>query len=130
MSFGKVACKVMDIKQSPNLENDLHSSRMICDKMYHPDFATDVYRALCNNTWIKPPDDNLDYMAEIMRGGMFKWHCSWRYAGGIVAHIRNTYYNAKEDYMDYYCQGREGEVTSQVREAFADIGWIISPDNR
>jgi len=59
------------------------------------------------------------------------WSCSWRYAGGIVADIRE-----EGDYMDWYCSGirdsdspdngfvPESCVTDEIREDFFKLGWI------
>jgi hypothetical protein len=47
------------------------------------------------------------------------YSCSWRYAGGLVADLREQ----GEDYLDFYCSGGEGRVASDVREALAKLGW-------
>ena len=73
-------------------------------------FATDVYRALCNMRWR-------------MKWTPFKYSCSQRYAGGLIADIREQ----GEDYIDFYCSGNEGKVTEKVREIFNELGWIPSP---
>ena len=68
------------------------------------------------------------------------WSCSWRYAGGIVADMRE-----EGDYIDWYCSGIQGEpdadwvdlghvpegtVTDQIREDLFRLGWIPKePDN-
>ena len=91
-----------------SLEKDLEQLR---DKLADKKYAQAVYAALCNNEFIK--EDKL-------------WSCTWRYAGGIVARLRGL----NEDYMHYYCSGIlddevviEGEITDEVREDFADLGW-------
>lgn len=73
-------------------------------------FATDVYRALCNMRWR-------------MKWTPFKYSCSWRYAGGLIADIREQ----GEDYIDFYCSGKEGIVTDKVKNIFNQLGWIPSP---
>ena len=55
------------------------------------------------------------------------WSCSWRYSGGIIADIRNTHYNTKEDYMNFYCSAEEGVVTDTVKECFERMGWEKYP---
>ena len=60
-----------------------------------------------------------------------EWSCSWRYAGGIVADIRNI----EEDYLDFYCSGigsnhedyvGESFVTDEIREDLLKLGWTIT----
>ena len=70
------------------------------------DFATDIYRALCNMQW---KDIDGDYI----------YGCTWRYAGGLVAEIRDK----GEDYLEFYCSGAEGSVTKEIEEIFNNLGW-------
>lgn len=72
------------------------------------DFATDVYAALCNMRW---------------KRGKEIYSCSWRYAGGLVAEIRD----GGESYMDFYCSGNEGTVTEEVKTIFGKLGWEPYP---
>ena len=74
------------------------------------DFAIDVYRALCNMRWR-------------MKWTPFKYSCSWRYAGGLIARIREK----GENYIHFYCSGKEGIVKPNVKEIFYNLGWIPSP---
>ena len=58
------------------------------------------------------------------------WSCSWRYAGGIIADMRQ-----EGDYIDWYCSGirdsytggyvSESVVTDEIREDLKRLGWII-----
>jgi len=68
------------------------------------EFATELYAALCNMMWVK---------------NGITWMCSWRYAGGLVADIRNK----GEDYMHFYCSGGEGTVSDRIREHLKKLGW-------
>ena len=71
-------------------------------------YAYDLYGALCNNRFFKNGE---------------QWTCSWRFAGGIVADIRNQ----NEDYIDFYCYGNEGQVTEEIRNDMLNLGWEIKP---
>jgi hypothetical protein len=66
--------------------------------------AGQVYSALCNVNWTH-------------EGGT-RYSCSWRYAGGLVAEIRGV----GEDYLDFYCGGREGHVSDLVSAAMHERG--------
>jgi len=78
--------------------------------------AQEVYAALCNNDWQSLDDPDMRY------------GCSWRYAGGLVAEIRDQ----GEDYLEFYCTGivksdhdvGEGFISDRVRTLFLSIGWI------
>ena len=89
-------------------EKDL--ARLVPKLKKDEEFATDVYRALCNMRWRS-------------KWTPFKYSCSWRYAGGLVADLRDQ----GEDYIDFYCSGNEGNVTEEVRKIFNQLGWIPSP---
>jgi hypothetical protein len=120
--------------QKNNLEWDLRTTQWIVDKVcQNPVYAQHLYAALCNMQWVKDSKT---------------WHCSWRYAGGIVAHM-----NGKGDYIDYYCSGindmerptleywisltpeqeqywsqsldyvGEGCVTNEIKQDLALLGW-------
>lgn len=78
------------------------------DKMEDYNYATNVYNALCNVQWQHVETEEI-------------FHCSWRYAGGIVA--QNRRYG--EDYMDFYASGNEGVLTKEIVQDFAKLGWIV-----
>ena len=76
-----------------NLEYDLRSTEWILEKVRSSvSYAQNLYAALCNNDFQK-----LDVMPILT--DKF-WSCSWRYAGGIVADMRQ-----QGDYIDWYCSG-------------------------
>jgi hypothetical protein len=82
---------------------------------------------LCNQDWQK------NEVWPLLKGETYS--CSWRYAGGIVADMRE-----QGDYIDWYCSGirgeqgieyeppltfvSEGTVTEEIREDFFKLGWI------
>lgn len=114
--------------QEHNLEWDLRSTQWICDSAKSTKtYAQNLYAALCNNDFQKnevwPRLENKT------------WGCSWRHAGGIVAHMRE-----EGDYIDWYCSGIQGEpdndwvdlghvpegtVTDQIREDLFRLGWLV-----
>ena len=74
-------------------------------------FAHDLYGALCNMRWRRRDADTEPVSM------------SWRYAGGVVAHLACK----GGCYLDYYCSGNEGMVSANVRDAFDALGWIPDP---
>ena len=124
-----------------NLEYDLRSTKWICDKAKaREEYAQNIYAALCNQDWQR------NEVWPLLKGQTYS--CSWRYAGGIVADMRE-----EGDYIDWYCSGikgnnteedlkdltpeqrqrydwmnkqfvSEGHVTDEVREDFFKLGWI------
>ena len=82
-----------------NLEYDLLTTEWILEKVRGDEvYAQHIYAALCNTEWQK---------AEpwlILKDQ--RWSCSWRYAGGIVADMRE-----EGDYIDWYCSGMKNQET-------------------
>jgi len=125
--------KLSDPKwQKDNLEYDLRSNKWICDKTKSTKtYAQNLYAALCNQEWQR--NDVWPLLKDQ------RWSCSWRYAGGIVAHMRE-----EGDYIDWYCSGIQGEpdadwvdlghvpegtVTDQIREDLFKLGWLPAAHN-
>lgn len=94
----------MDRSDQRDLELDL---RALAERARVDAFADELYCSLCNVDWVH--DDGA------------KWSCTWRYAGGVVADLRNV----GEDYIDFYCSpsGAEGTISDRVAEAMRDLGW-------
>jgi hypothetical protein len=128
-----------------NLEYDLRSTEWICTKAKaREEYAQNIYAALCNQDWQR------NAVWPLLKGQTYS--CSWRYAGGIVADMRE-----QGDYMDWYCSGirggaarddaeltdeqrariewydkhfvGEGHVTDEIREDFFKLGWIPVDNN-
>jgi hypothetical protein len=79
--------------QKNNMEYDLRTSETILDKVRASEtYAQNLYAAMCNVEW-----QSRDLWQEL-KGET--WGCSWRYAGGIIADMRE-----KGDYIDWYCSG-------------------------
>ena len=92
-----------------NFEEDIIKS--IGDKIKEDkNFAVNVYCALCNIQWKKIGTDEI-------------YNCSWRYAGGLIANIRNK----EESYLHFYCSGNEGIVIEKINKIFNRLGWIQHP---
>lgn len=122
--------------QENNMEYDLRSAKWICDKAKaSEDYAQNLYAAMCNNYFQK-----LDTWPILTDQ---RWSCSWRYAGGIVADMRE-----QGDYINWYCSGirggydlgggeiedphpnwvNESVVTDEIREDLIRLGWIVIED--
>jgi hypothetical protein len=98
-----------------NLEYDLRTTDWILAKAKASEaYAQNLYAAMCNTEF-----QRLDVMP-ILKDE--KWSCSWRYAGGIIADMRE-----EGDYIDWYCSGiknyiLEEEETKDLTEA--QLRWI------
>jgi len=76
-----------------NMEYDLLTTDWILEKTRESKvYAQNLYAAMCNNDFTKRE------MWPILKEE--KWSCSWRYAGGIIADMRQ-----EGDYIDWYCSG-------------------------
>lgn len=122
-----------------NLESELMSCEWIVEKVKTDEaYAQNLYAALCNNLFVK------NEVIPILKEDY--WHCSWRYAGGIIADIRQS-----GDYLDWYCSGiigatydnvadealfrkkqyvSEGQVTEEIKNDLLKLGWIINEDSK
>ena len=111
-----------------NLEYDLLTTDWILAKARADEsYAQNLYAAFCNNEFQK-----LDVMAILKNQ---TWGCSWRYAGGIIADMRE-----EGDYIDWYCSGirhqdgteqdkyvAEGCITDEIRRDLQRLGWTVAP---
>ena len=124
--------------QKNNMEYDLLTTDWILAKVRAKEsYAQNMYAAMCNNDFIKlevvpilRQDPDRDY-----------WSASWRYAGGIVADMRQ-----QGDYIDWYCSGignnesgygldhrpangyvPEGCITDEIRNDLQRLGWAVAP---
>jgi hypothetical protein len=122
--------------QKENLEYDLRTTEWILDKVRASEsYAQNLYAALCNRDFMK-----LDVIP-ILKDQL--WHCSWRYAGGIVADMKG-----EGDYIDYYCSGigshesgyglsgkrgngyvSEGTVTQEIEADLLKLDWRVMPED-
>jgi hypothetical protein len=115
-----------------DLKEELFNSEIIRNKICNECYAQNLYASLCNVGWRKQE------MISMLEG--FEWSITWRGAGALVADLRNSVLNTKENYMDWYCSGiksiepsenisgfvSEGEVTSEIQKDLNDIGWAVN----
>jgi len=82
--------------------------KLFSEKVKDKDFAKKLYDCLCNTIWYNKITNDI-------------YSCSWRYAGGFVAGLRNE----GEDYLDFYCQGfsHEGDYHSEIYEELSKLGF-------
>ena len=73
-------------------------------------FTRLLYAALCNTEWRHPATGEM-------------WSCSWRSAGGVVAHVRG-----EGSDLDRYCSGGEGLVDEGVLAEIEALGWELVAD--
>lgn len=111
-----------------NLEYDLRTTDWILEKARASKvYAQNLYAAMCNRSFQKKD------VLPILKNDT--WGCSWRYAGGIIAHMRQ-----EGDYIDWYCSGinggafegvypngyvQESVVTDEIRQDLNQLGWIV-----
>lgn len=126
-----------------NLEYDLRTNDYIAEKCKNNSYAQNLYAALCNNTFMR--NDVVPILLDKT------WNCSWRYAGGIIASIRQS-----GDYIDWYCSGikqdeksiseddiskfssderqlyldqknyvLEGVITDEIKQDLLNLGWLV-----
>jgi hypothetical protein len=115
-----------------DLKEDIFNNEIIRNNVRSECYAQNLYAALCNIGWRKQD------MLSMLEG--FEWGTSWRGAGHLVADLRNSAWDTKENYMDWYCSGirsddpdknitgfvREGEVTLEIQKDLADLGWVVN----
>jgi len=121
-----------------NMEYDLRTTDWILAKVRASDsYAQNLYAAMCNMQW-----QSREFWQEL-KGET--WSCSWRYAGGIIADMRQ-----EGDYIDWYCSGMggladydtdpvewaertkyvpEGTVTEEIELDLNKLGWRPVPYN-
>jgi hypothetical protein len=130
-----------------NLEYDLRTNPEILEKAKDNIYAQHIYAALCNNEFQR--NDVIPILTDKV------WSCSWRYAGGIVADMRQ-----EGDYIDWYCSGSnrhaddisdhvfnemtedeklryletrayvaESVVTDEIKQDLFKLGWLVVENN-
>lgn len=109
----------------PNLEEDVNDADWFCEKVRSSDaYAQNFYAAMCDNEFQR------NEVWPILKNQT--WECTWRYAGAVVANIRD-----EGDYIDWYCSGvrqdpdrpnlgfvSEGYITPEIQQDLLRLGWI------
>jgi hypothetical protein len=135
-------------RRKDNLEYDLLTTEWILEKVRSSRvYAQNLYAAMCNRDFLRLE------VIPILKDQL--WSCSWRYAGGIIADMRQ-----EGDYIDWYCSGMhawddvspeefenleedakiayietkkfvgEGYVTDEIREDLIKLGWKVIDDGK
>lgn len=92
-----------------NLEYDLRSTDWILEKVRKSNaYAQNLYAAMCNNDFQKN-----EFMPRLAGK---TWSCSWRYAGGIIADMKQ-----EGDYIDWYCSGIKNDSPVLLDEQFYEL---------
>ena len=119
-------------RRENNMEWDLLNTDWLIAKVRTSDaYAQNLYAAMCNRDFIR------NEVWQQLQGEP-RWHCSWRYAGGIIADLRE-----QGDYIDWYCSGirhedgsehdhsvSEGTVTDEIRDDLLKLGWVVIDDDQ
>ena len=124
-------------RRKNNMEYDLLTTPWILEKVRSSDsYAQNLYAAMCNMQFVRKE------MFPFLRQDPDKdlWSASWRYAGGIIADMRQ-----EGDYIDWYCSGirdvshdeeenkvwdglsyvAESVVTEEIENDLYKLGWIV-----
>jgi hypothetical protein len=126
-----------------NMEYDLLTTDWILEKVrVSESYAQNLYAAMCNMRFVRK--ELFPYLRQDPDKDL--WSASWRYAGGIVADMRQ-----EGDYIDWYCSGMgglnrefdgdetneqwqartgyvpEGLVTKEIEADLLTLGWIPVP---
>jgi hypothetical protein len=145
-NFDRLAREEDPAWQQNNMEYDMRTSDFMLTKVRESDaYAQHLYAAMCNRSFQK------NEVWPTLKNQT--WSCSWRYAGGIIADMRE-----EGDYMDWYCSGisgkplseeefanltqdqqvlykesqayvGEGVVTDEIRADLFNLGWIVLDDD-
>ncbi len=126
-----------------NMEYDLLTTDWILEKVRtRESYAQNLYAAMCNMQFVRK--ELVPYLRQDPNKDL--WSASWRYAGGIIADMRQ-----EGDYIDWYCSGiaggdepgvyneaydlkrksyvPEGTVTEEIETDLFKLGWIPVPWN-
>jgi hypothetical protein len=103
-------------------------------------FCAELWTAFSNVDWYKKFDPLLtdtEQVMDVLANDIDnrRWGASFRGMGGVIADLRNEYYDANEDYMDWYCSNLHydskpyGFASKSVLTALNAIGWYPIKDH-
>lgn len=126
-----------------SMEYDLLTTDWILEKVRAKDsYAQNLYAAMCNMQFVRK--ELFPYLRQDPDKDLVSY--SWRYAGGIIADMRQ-----EGDYIDWYCSGMgglnqeydaketneqwqkrtgyvpEGVITEEIEADLLKLGWIPVP---
>lgn len=97
-----------------NLEKSLRTDPEYLSLLKNEVFACAAYQSFCNEVYINEHRE--------------RFSCSWRYAGGLIAELRDE----GEDYIDYYMDFVKGELFDQteqhkntIQQIYNRLGWRL-----
>lgn len=116
-----------------DLEDDMNVSLAFREAMTDDFVARQIFTALATNVWFKlrtVAKDIEEQTIEVLSADYTDrgrtWSCSTRYAGEVIANLRNSVNGTYEDYMDWYVSSM-AEVEPHNIQMFRDIGWVVFP---
>lgn len=126
-----------------SMEYDLLTTDWILEKVRAKEsYAQNLYAAMCNMQFVRK--DMFPYLRQDPDKDLCSY--SWRYAGGIIADMRQ-----EGDYIDWYCSGMgglnqefdaketneqwqqrtgyvpEGVITEEIEADLLKLGWVPVP---
>jgi hypothetical protein len=122
--------------QPINFEQDVKRYPDFIKLLEDGNFCAELWTAFANVEWYKKFDPLLsdaDQIIDVLTDDdeNRRWGASFRGMGGVIANIRNDYYNANEDYMSWYCSNDTkpcGYVSETIATALNAIGWYPVKD--
>jgi len=123
--------------QPINFEQDIKRYPDFIKLMENKDFCAELWTAFANVDWYKkfdPLQSSADQVKDVLidDNENRRWGASFRGMGAVIAGIRNEYYNANEDYMDWYCCNHTteyGYVSEPLATVLNAIGWYPVKDH-
>lgn len=124
-----------------DLVSDIRNSPEFIEMLADDNFCAELWTAFANVDWYKYRFDHLtdeDQIQVLLSSTPEErsWGASFRGMGGVIATLRNEFYNKGEDYMNWYCSnyrvGDEltsgfsmpyGYVSERVCELLDRLGW-------
>jgi hypothetical protein len=125
--------------QPINFEQDVKRYPDFIKLLEGKEFCAQLWTAFANVNWYKKFDPLLSETEQVMDVLVDDienrtWGASFRGMGGVIADLRNEFYDTNEDYMDWYCSNLHydskpyGYVSEAITKALTAIGWYPVKD--